>query len=428
MAVAAVFASAYVERYQLANIAPSIAGLVAFSLIGYGLQVSEHRLSVGVGHGTISFIVYMGAALVFGPILGAFVTGVSLLGAQLTLRKGLEKTTFNVAQHVLAILAGAQLYLFFGGPVPPESLNDALLPFVALVLGFFAVNSAAVSGVISLSEGRRFADVWIKNTGSLVAYHLVASALGLGIAWLYIRLEVWGIAIVVVPILFLRHTILINVQLQETNRELLELMVKSIEARDPYTSGHSQRVAEFARTLAREIGLGFREIDQIATAALLHDVGKIYEEFAPILRKEGKLTDAERQLMRTHVDRSAELIRTISNLRGPVERYVRHHHENYDGNGYPDSLVGDDIPLGARIIMIADTADAMTTDRPYRDALGYDDVTSELQLLSGKQFDPRLVSTFLRSASVRRLIEQRRVTTVPLMLERSESDERLAAR
>ena len=433
MAVAAgiaVLVSAYVEWSILINVAPSLWGVAAFTLIGFGLQVSEHRLSVGGGHGTISFIVYMGSALVFGPMLGAFVTGVSLLGAQVALRKPPLKTAFNVSQHVLAILAGAHLYLVLGGPLPlsPNSLNDALVPFLGLVLGFFAVNSTAVSGVITLSEGRRFSDVWVKNTGSLVGYHLLASALGLGVAWLYLLWGVAGIAVVVVPILFLRHTILINVQLQETNRELLELMVKSIEARDPYTSGHSQRVAEFARTLARQIGLGFREVQQVATAALLHDVGKIYEEFAPILRKHGRLTEAERLLMESHVERSTELVRTISNLRGPVERFVRHHHESFDGSGYPDGLAGDEVPIGARIIMIADTADAMTTDRPYRKALPYEKVVEELTNYSGKQFDPRLVSAFLKNAVIRHLIEQRRATGVPLVIERQGSSERRVAR
>ena len=262
----------------------------------------------------------------------------------------------------------------------------------------------------------------------MVAYHLVASALGLGIAWLYLDIGVWSIAAVVVPILFLRHTILINVQLQETNRELLELMVKSIEARDPYTSGHSQRVGEFARTLARQIGLGYREVEQVATAALLHDVGKIYQEFAPVLRKEGKLTAAERSLMQSHVERSAELVRTISSLRGPVERYVRHHHENYDGRGYPDGLVGDDIPIGARIIMIADTADAMTTDRPYRKALAYETVLEEFTKHSGKQFDPRLVAVFKKSAVIRQMIEQRRTSGAPLVIARQESSDLRVAR
>ncbi len=148
-------------------------------------------------------------------------------------------------------------------------------------------------------------------------------------------------------------------------------------------------------------------MDSIATAALLHDVGKIHEEYAPLLRKEGKLTPDEKRLMDSHALRSAELVGTISNLRGAVERYVRHHHENYDGTGYPDGLAGEEIPIGARIIAIADTADAMTTDRPYRKALTYDRVLSVLARFSWKQFDPRLVSAFRTSAAIRHLIEGR---------------------
>ena len=102
-----------------------------------------------------------------------------------------------------------------------------------------------------------------------------------------------------------------NLQVERANRELLELMVKSIEARDPYTSGHSVRVSEYARQIAREMGLTTRQVDQVGTAALLHDVGKIYEEFAPLLRKEGRLSPEERMLMQAHPVRSAELASTI---------------------------------------------------------------------------------------------------------------------
>jgi putative nucleotidyltransferase with HDIG domain len=249
----------------------------------------------------------------------------------------------------------------------------------------------------------------MRNTWSFAVYDLAASAVSLAIVWLYAHtnLGVFGIAVIVLPVLFIRHVYLVNQQLQDTNRELLELMVKAIEARDPYTSGHSQRVSELARQLAREVGLGFREVENVATAALLHDVGKIHEEYAPLLRKEGKLTPDEKRLMDSHALRSAELVGTISNLRGPVERYVRHHHEHYDGTGYPDALAGEEIPVGARIIAIADTADAMTTDRPYRKALSYDKVLGVLARFSWKQFDPKLVSAFRTSAAIRHMIESR---------------------
>jgi len=145
-------------------------------------------------------------------------------------------------------------------------------------------------------------------------------------------------------------------------------------------------------------------VDDIKRAALLHDVGKIYEEFAPLLRKEGKLTPEERMTMRTHVIRSAQLVDTATRLRGSVQAMIRHHHENFDGSGYPDGLAGEDIPMGARIIMIADTIDAMTTDRPYRRAMSLSRAIEELETFAGRQFDPQLVKLVSKSASIRRLL------------------------
>ena len=389
--------------------ASALSGLLAFAALGLGLQMAEHKLAVSSVTGAISFIVYIASALVFGPTWGALITGLSIGVVQSIRRNPLMKIAFNVAQHVLAIIGGSFVYLSFGGQFPPQSLDGVIVPFLGFVLGFFTINTVAVSGVVAISEARRFSDVWIRNTWSFALYDLAASAVSLAIVWLYAHtpLGVFGIAVIVLPVLFIRHVYLVNQQLQDTNRELLELMVKAIEARDPYTSGHSQRVSDLARILAREIGIGFREVENIATAALLHDVGKIHEEYAPLLRKEGKLTPEEKDVMDSHAIRSAELVATISNLRGPVERYVRHHHENYDGTGYPDGLVGENIPVGARIIAIADTADAMTTDRPYRKALTYDKVLSVLARFSWKQFDPRIVSAFRTSTAIQQMIESR---------------------
>ena len=113
--------------------------------------------------------------------------------------------------------------------------------------------------------------------------------------------------------------------------------------------------------------------------------------------------------MRTHPIRSYELVRIISGFRGGVDLVVRHHHENYDGSGYPDGLAGEAIPIGARIIMVADTADAMTTDRPYRTALGYNEVLAELERYAGMQFDPQLVKLFGTTPAVRALVEATKV-------------------
>src|SRR5207244_3177777 len=146
------------------------------------------------------------------------------------------------------------------------------------------------------------------------------------------------------------------------------------------------------------------EIEQVETAALLHDVGKIHEEFAPLLRKEGRLTEAETALMQTHSTRSAELVGIISKFRGFIQDSVRHHHERWDGQGYPSGISGKSIPLASRIILISDTIDAMTTDRPYRKRLSLEVVIAELQKCKATQFDPELVDGTISSVAVRRLI------------------------
>jgi len=274
----------------------------------------------------------------------------------------------------------------------------------------FIVNSAAVNTAIVLSSGRSFREVWNLNTRGVLGYDIAASFVGILVAWLYVRFDLWlgfgslGLIGVIVPIIAVRHVYGLYHQLEDTGQELLQVMVKAIEARDPYTSGHSVRVSEMSRAMAVELGLPARAIEEVETAALLHDVGKIHEEFAPLLRKEGRLTDEETALMQTHSQRSADLVAIISKFHGFIQESVRHHHERWDGQGYPDGLSGKGIPLGARIILIADTIDAMTTDRPYRKRLPLDIVIAELQKCKGTQFDPELVDVVVASVAVRRLI------------------------
>jgi putative nucleotidyltransferase with HDIG domain len=311
---------------------------------------------------------------------------------------------FNTAQYMLAVGLAGEMYRLFGGVLLTDNFSFHAVPFFALVSTYFLVNSGSVSIAVAISSGVSIREAWSRIIGDRLLYDVFSSLLAVLLAYLYIKAQLLGLALLVVPLFFARHMYHMNLQLERVNKELLELMVKAIEARDPYTSGHSLRVSEYARSIARDLGLSTKQVDQVGSAALLHDVGKIYEEFAPLLRKEGKLTPDERMLMQRHPGRSAELAATIAEFRGPVELAIRHHHENFDGSGYPDGIIGEKIPLAARIIMIADTMDAMTTDRPYRKALTFDRTLEELRKFSGKQFDPGLVELVANSANLRRLL------------------------
>ncbi len=324
---------------------------------------------------------------------------------------------------MLFVGLGGLVYSKLGGHVGFDRVHVNFVAFAALVVVFFVVNQIAVSLAVFLTTDIPLGEARNKIAGDSLVYDLVSSTLAIVLAYLYIQFQIVGIAVLVLPLFFIRHMYQMNLQVERANRELLELMVKSIEARDPYTSGHSLRVSEYARQIAREMGLTPRQVDQIGTAALLHDVGKIYEEFAPLLRKEGRLTPEERMLMQVHPVRSAELAGTIAEFRGKVQTDIRNHHENYDGTGYPDGLAADEIPIGSRIIMVADTLDAMTSDRPYRKALSLQRALEELVKHAGRQFDPKLVDIVSKSASIRRLLGPQ-ITTESTVLRSMESGSR----
>ena len=326
------------------------------------LEGLQTRLRVAA-KGSTSFIIHMASALLFGAWWAAIVAvGSSLLDELARGSTGIKRI-FNVSQRALAIILATTVYGALGGGLPPAYLDSAatlasqavqrdLGLFVVLAIVYFLVNSIAVTGAVALSGGRAFREVWNLNTRGVLAYDVTASFVGVLVAWFYVRSEQWlgfgslGLLGVIVPIIAVRHVYGLYHQLEDSGQELLQVMVKAIEARDPYTSGHSVRVSEMSRAVAVELGLAAREIEQVETAALLHDVGKIHEEFAPLLRKEGRLTDEETALMQTHSAKSADLVGIISKFQGFIHESVRHHHERWDGQGYPDGLSGKSHSVG----------------------------------------------------------------------------------
>lgn len=394
-------------------------GLVAFALLGIICDSSFLRITrPGSGYvkASVAFIPLLGSVLLFEHPWPMLMSGLTALIVDAFIRrKPLVRVWFNVAQYMLAVGLAGLVYRAAGGPIVLYHFSVGILPFLLLVTTFFIVNQGSVALGIATLNRISVWESWSKLAGGSIIYDFISSSLAVLLAFLYTEFQFLGLALLILPLFFVRHMYQMNLQVERVNRELLELMVKSIEARDPYTSGHSVRVSEYARQIAREAGLAPKVVDQVGTAALLHDVGKIYEEFAPLLRKEGRLTPEERMLMQAHPVRSAELAGTIGEFRGKVQSDIRNHHENFDGTGYPDGLRGEDIPIGARIIMIADTLDAMTTDRPYRKALSLQRALEELHKHSGTQFDPNLVALVWKSAGIRRLLGPQLTTesTIP---------------
>jgi len=383
--------------------------MVSDALILCALAIAAELLSFLLPRsaaGSIGFIPYFAAAIVVPAWPSVLAVVLVKASVELWSRRPVLKATLNVSAHALGEFIAVAVYLMLGGAnlrsipsimdfahVTRVAAAPALLAFLAASI----VNNLVVTRAIALASGRPVVEVLRQNhSRSNVGTDLIAWPLVFVFAWVYVAFGAVAAAALWVPILGLRQVHRTNLELEQTNEELLELMVKSIEARDPYTSGHSRRVQDFSTTIGKAIGLSERDIAHVGRAALLHDVGKIYEKYAGVLSKEDKLTAEEWALIQEHPADGANLVSTMTRLRDLVPA-VRHHHENWDGTGYPDRIAGESIPLAARIIRFADTIDAMTTERPYRRPLSEVQVRAEVIRCRGTQFDPQIADRLLAS-------------------------------
>lgn len=373
-----------------------LGGAASFALLGAFAHFFNYKLQ-GTTTGAATLAPFLVAVILYPAWPTILLVAGAVSFAEFNKKKQHSiKRVFNIAQQSLAAAAAVGVFNALGGI--SLKIDDSLqpIPEAGAIVAYLLVNTLAVAAVVSISERKNVLLVWRDNVmGSLVNY-AVSIPWVHAFALVYSRIGYPGVLFIAFLIFGLRQLNHATIQLRKYNQELLTLLVQTVEMRDPYTSGHSQRVSRYATVIAYAMGLPKRQVDRIAIAALLHDVGKIHEIFEPILKKPGKLTPDERAIMELHPLKSVELAEKVSELEDVLPA-IRHHHENWDGTGYPDKLSGTDIPLGARIIMFADTIDAMTTDRPYRKAMTEVEVRAELIRMTGRQFDPEICSMLLAS-------------------------------
>ncbi|MHB1311259.1 MAG: HD-GYP domain-containing protein [Gemmatimonadaceae bacterium] len=382
---------------------PTSDGLLAAFLFGvFGLlaHAMSHQSSPGRG-GSIGFLPFLCAVTLTPTWAAAAVVVVAVTIGELLVPRQWLKRIFNISQLLLSVSLAILSYRWLGGESAITTQARAV-PFVAMFVCYMVVNKLAVGTVVGLAGRQPLHKSILTSLTSTVAYDILSLPLVFLFSSAYVRAGPGWSAALALPLLGVRQLYKSNSELELINEELLQLMVAAIEARDPYTSGHSQRVARYSRVIARLLGLSSRKVESIGTAALLHDVGKIHEEFAPLLRKPERLTDAEYTIMKTHSAKGAVLVAKVSRFRDLVPA-IRGHHEAWSGRGYPDALAGDEIPLGARIITIADTIDAMTTVRPYRPPRTLQEVRVEIERVGGTQFDPRICASVLSEQNWREL-------------------------
>jgi putative nucleotidyltransferase with HDIG domain len=350
------------------------------------------------------------SVLLFGPETGAVTLALDSLFLSWRHRMSRQQTLFNFGNLSLAVWISGSLFFAAGGVEPlfarPAPVEHLLLPLALLAGSYFAINSGLIAAAISFQTGQRPFDVWRSNFIWLGPGYATGASVALLVVIALQQFHFSTLALVV-PVLLVSYLMLHSSfgRLEDAKQHVdkidglymstIETLATAIDAKDDVTHGHIRRVQGAAVALAREIGLTDPLVlKAIEAAALLHDTGKIAVP-EHILNKPGRLTHAEFEKMKLHAPIGAEILSSID-FPYPVVPIVRHHHENWDGTGYPDGLRGTNIPIGARILSVVDCYDALTSDRPYRARMSDEEALRIVLERRGSMYDPFVVDTFVR--------------------------------
>jgi len=388
--------------FIVAVLAITIATLDLFPVSLYSVQKNN------IVEITISVAVKMAAVLLLPPPVVVLAVFAGTLLAEAWLQRVWYKLIFNTGMLTINSAVAVIVYASLHNPnVPLLGSAQNLAALIALGLSDVAINSILVSVAIALATRTSVLYVWAQNCRPVILHDLSMLPIGvfIYILWQYNPLS---IVLAAIPLFVLRYSYQLVSNLRSQTRDALYALARVLDERDQLTSRHSDLVAEHAGLMAQLLGLGPEQVDVITLAAAMHDIGKLGMR-NDILFKTGPLTPEERELAKRHPVIGAELLKKFPLFeKGAV--YVRHHHERWDGTGYPDGLRGEAIPLGARILAVADSYQAMIEVRPYREPLTPEAALQQLRDYAGTQFDPSVVAVFL-SAKQTDVIEPREEPT-----------------
>ena len=351
----------------------------------------SHQTSINVADAA-----YIAMIIVLPPAAPGVLALLAIGAGQLARRSDPVEALFNIGQGALHVMTGALAFWVVAGAAPAGSgrLHDLTIlgAVIAAAGAMHLANCALVSMAVALQLRSNPLRVWATNLSQDLPVTVALTAIG-GAAAIIALAEPFALPLLALPVILVRHAARQLVQLRKDTMEAMASMVDIIELRDPYTAGHSRRVAAMARALALQLGLTAEEADLLEAAGRVHDIGKVAVD-PEVLTKPGKLEPSEWVQMKLHPVHGAEVIERF-HAWGDGYRLVRHHHEGWDGSGYPDGLVGEAIPFGARILAVADTWDALTSDRPYRAGMSHERALSILRDGAGQQWDPRIVDALV---------------------------------
>src|ERR671937_694324 len=342
--------------------------LLAVGWVGEEYQVpTRHRAS----H-TLTAAIHLPFILLLTPLEAATLAALSCVCSQVRRHRSFYYLVYNAVVRV------------FGGEVLAGCVVAALL--------YFVLDSMLVATAVAIRTDVSPMTAWQTNIQSTLLAEITKSVLGILAACIVVVNPLFVI-FVALPVAMTHVTTKAILRLENETIDAVTALADAIDYRDPYTAQHSVRVAETARRLARRLGLSREQVDEIALAARVHDLGKIGIS-NDILLKDGRLTPDEMAVMQTHPRIGVEVLQKYHHFRHALP-VVLHHHERYDGKGYPDGLAGDAIPLSAQIVAHADAFDAMTSDRPYRKGLRPEVALQRVIEATGTQFNPAIAGVFV---------------------------------
>ncbi len=391
-------------------------GALLFIVIAAAAETFRVRLrSSRPGAGSdvsMSCAVFVAVVLLFPTHWAIFIAAFGFwIGELLRGQRQAPKLLFNASNSTISVALASAVWQL-GSPIAGLGSLASVSWVILATLVYFAVNTLLTSSIVALVLDLPVSLVWWRGHRHILLANLGLHAIGVPIAGLWLAYP-WMLVCLALALLALHRAIDDRVKLETQTLDSLFSLADILDARDKYTHGHSERVGYYAEQVSIQLGLSSDRAHLTFLAGRLHDIGKcaINNE---VLRKPAALDEEEQDHMRQHPSVGSDMLAHFS-LFQDVARFVRGHHERWDGKGYPDGLQGEDIPLESRIISVVDSYDAMTTTRPYRTALAPAEAVKRLREGAGQQWDPRVVAAFLnwleRSTSQPQPLPQTRQAT-----------------
>ena len=364
----------------------SVLGVVLFGILIFAADNFSVPLPK-TGFVSVSSGIYLSSLILFGPSTAIIVTFISSFFIRDFLRKvPYYKHLFNIGQYLISICFSSWIFgiMYERKYENIFTARNIGVIFLSAII-FFIINTFLTASVISISQKIKIFNIWAYNFAWLFPFHIFLVVMAIAISFLYKAYGPFTLLFTLMPLVIAQYTYMLRNNERKALLNSIMHIVKIVEAKDIYTAGHSMRVAEYSEKIARKLRLNEYDIEMLKNIANLHDIGKIQVDLS-ILNKTQKLTNEDWLEIKKHPVVGYEIVKEITFLKDYANA-VLYHHERLDGSGYPFGISGDKIPLFAKIISVADSYDAMTTDRPYRKALNNQQAIKEIENNIGKQFD-----------------------------------------